>query len=172
MYTRQAQASVSTQTVPSVYTLLEGILDYIVTACLAPCMTRTRYLSLRSQDLLALFCYDFPMTAFRWTDMLDALCFLHLFQLLLNAIRRDADDLGKLFASSERMLSNFIKNHFLGTLVRFLGTFLGTASSFLGTFLGSSRIFFLVLFPFCAHNHISALQLSCGRIAPDILLSQ
>ena len=29
LYTRQAQASVSTQTVPSVYTLLEGILSYI-----------------------------------------------------------------------------------------------------------------------------------------------
>ena len=29
LYTRQAQASVSTQTVPSVYTLLEEILSYI-----------------------------------------------------------------------------------------------------------------------------------------------
>ena len=72
--------------------------------------------------------------------MLDKLCFLHLIQLLLDAIRRDADDLGKLFASSKWMLANFVKNHFLGTLVRFLGTFLGTTR----VFLGSSRIFFLV----------------------------
>lgn len=96
---------------------------------------------------IALFCYDFPMTAFRRPDMLDALCFLHIIQLLLDAIRCDADDLGKLFASSERVLANFIKNHFLGTLVRFLGTF-----------LGNSRIFFLVVFSFCIHNHVSAFS--------------
>ena len=88
------------------------------------------------------------MTAFRWPYMLDEISFLHLIQLLLDAIRRDADDLGKLFASSERMLANFFKNHFLGTLVRFLGTF-----------LGNGRIIFLVFFPFCTHNHVSALVL-------------
>ena len=99
------------------------------------------------------------MTAFRWPYMLDEISFLHLIQLLLDAIRRDADDLGKLFASSERMLANFFKNHFLGTLIRFLGTFLGTTRVFLGTFLGDGRIIFLVFFPFCTHNHVSALVL-------------
>lgn len=106
-----------------------------LTRCLQRLSFRVLFLISR-----ALFCYDFPMTAFRRPNMLDKLCFLHLIQLLLDAIRRDADDLGKLFASSKRMLANFVKNHFLGTLVRFLGTFLGTTR----VFLGSSRIFFLV----------------------------
>ncbi len=48
------------------------------------------------------------MTAFRWPNMLDTLRFLHLIQLLLDAIRGNADDLGKLFASSERALANFV----------------------------------------------------------------
>ena len=96
---------------------------------------------------IVLFCYDFPMTAFHRPDMLDALCFLHIIQLLLDAIRCDADDLGKLFASSERVLANFIKNHFLGTTIVFCGGF-----------LGNSRIFFLVVFSFCIHNHVSAFS--------------
>ena len=81
---------------------------------------------------------------------------IHLIQLLFDTIRRYADDLGKLLASSERVLAYFVQNHFLGTLVRFLGTFLGTTRAFLSTFFGCSRIFFLVFFPFCTHHHVSA----------------
>ena len=88
------------------------------------------------------------MTAFRRPYMLDEICFPQLLQLLLDAIRRDADDLGKFFASSERMRAYLVQYHFLGTLVRFLGTFLGTTSVFLGTFLLKLLILFICSFYF------------------------
>ena len=79
------------------------------------------------------------MTAFCWPYMLDEICFPQLLQLLLDAIRRYADDFGKLLASSERMRAYLVEYRFLGTFARFLGT----ARVFLGTFLGSSRIIVL-----------------------------
>ena len=42
------------------------------------------------------------------------------------------------------MLTNFVKNLFLGTLVRFLGTLVRFLGTFLGTFLGSSKMPFFV----------------------------
>ena len=57
------------------------------------------------------------MTTFRWPDMLDAIFFLQLLQLLLDAIRRYADDFGKLLASSERVLAYLVQYHFLGTFL-------------------------------------------------------
>ena len=106
-------------------------------------------MSLFSRVILSiLLFYDFPMTAFRWPYMLDEICFPHLIQLLFDAIRRYADDLGKLLASSERVLAYFVQYHFLGTFVSFLGTFLGTASVFLGTFLLKLLILFICSFYF------------------------
>ena len=64
------------------------------------------------------------MTAFRWPYMLDEICFPQLLQLLLDAIRRYADDFGKLLASSKRMRAYLVQYHFLGTARVFLGTFL------------------------------------------------
>ena len=61
--------------------------------------------------------YDFPMTAFCWPYMLDEICFPQLLQLLLDAIRRYADDFGKLLASSERVLAYLVQYHFLGTFL-------------------------------------------------------
>ena len=71
------------------------------------------------------------MTAFRWPNMLDAICFLHLIQLFLDAIGRDADDLSKLFASSEDACE-FHQESFLGYSCSFLGYFLGYYQRFLG----------------------------------------
>ena len=92
--------------------------------------------------------YDFPMTAFRWSYMLDEICFFQLLQLLLDAIWRYADDFSKLLASSERVCAYLVQYHFLGTFARFLGTFLGTARVFLGTFLLKLLILFICSFYF------------------------
>ena len=84
------------------------------------------------------------MTAFRWPYMLDEICFLHLIQLLFDTIRRYANDLGKLLASSERVRAYLVQYHFLGTFARFLGT----ARVFLGTFLLKLLILFICSFYF------------------------
>src|SRR5574344_387141 len=119
------------------------------------CFSSLNNMSLFSCVILnILLFYDFPMTTFRWSYMLDAIFFLQLLKLLFDTIRRYANDLGKLLASSERVRAYLVQYHFLGTFARFLGT----ARVFLGTFLGSSRIIVLVFFPFCTHNHVSALQ--------------
>ena len=76
--------------------------------------------------------------------MLDEICFPQLLQLLLDAIRRYADDFGKLLASSERVLAYLVQYHFLGTFARFLGT----ARVFLGTFLLKLLILFICSFYF------------------------
>ena len=91
-----------------------------------------------------LLSYDFPMTAFCWPYMLDEICLPLLLQLLLDAIRRYADDFGKLLASSERMRAYLVQYHFLGTFARFLGT----ARVFLGTFLLKLLILFICSFYF------------------------
>ena len=106
-------------------------------------------MSLFSRVILSiLLFYDFPMTAFRWPYMLDEICFPQLLQLLLDAIRRYADDFGKLLASSKRMRAYLVQYHFLGTFARFLDTFLGTARVFLGTFLLKLLILFICSFYF------------------------
>ena len=75
-------------------------------------------MSLFSRVILSiLLFYDFPMTAFRWPYMLDEICFPQLLQLLLDAIRRYADDFGKLLASSERVLAYLVQYLFLGTFL-------------------------------------------------------
>ena len=84
------------------------------------------------------------MATFRWPYMLDAIFFLQLFQLLFDTIRRYANDLDKLLASSERMRAYLVQYHFLGTFARFLGT----ASVFLGTFLLKLLILFICSFYF------------------------